>query len=50
MVAASLRAKGKPIPQNDIWIAAHALESGTDLLSFDGHFDHVDVLAFIHLG
>ena len=50
MVAASLRAKGKPIPQNDIWIAAHALESGTDLLSFDGHFDHVDGLAFIQLG
>jgi tRNA(fMet)-specific endonuclease VapC len=32
-VAAQLRIKGRPIPSNDLWIAAHALEHGADLLS-----------------
>ena len=27
-IAAALRAKGRPIPTNDIWIAAHAMEAG----------------------
>ena len=48
-VAARLRAKGRPIPSNDIWIAAHAMETGADLISYDGHFDHVDGLAWTHL-
>ena len=34
-IAAALRAKGKPIPINDIWIAAHAMETGAGVLSFD---------------
>jgi tRNA(fMet)-specific endonuclease VapC len=46
-IAASLRRKGRPLPSNDIWIAAHAMESGADLLSFDEHFAHVDGLAWI---
>ena len=46
MVAVNLRKKGSPIPQNDIWIAAHALESGTELVSFDKHFENVDGLVF----
>ena len=48
-IAAALRRKGRPIPTNDVWIAAHALESGADLLSFDRHFEVVDGLAFVHL-
>ena len=48
-IAAALRAKGRPIPTNDIWIAAHAMETGADLVSFDRHFDHVDGLAWIHV-
>ncbi len=48
-IAASLRAKGRPIPTNDIWVAAHAMETGTDLVSCDRHFDHVDGLAWIHV-
>ncbi len=47
-IAVSLRRKGKPIPTNDIWIAAHAMETGADLISFDEHFEHVDGLAWIH--
>lgn len=46
-IAAALRRKGRPLPTNDIWIAAHAMESGADLLSFDHHFEHVEGLAWI---
>lgn len=46
-IAASLRRKGWPLPTNDIWIAAHAMESGAELLSFDGHFDQVDGFAWV---
>lgn len=46
-VYAALRSKGKPIPTNDMWIAAHALETGADLVSFDPHFQHVEGLAWV---
>lgn len=46
----ALRRKGKPIPTNDMWIAAHALETGADLVSFDPHFGQVAGLAWIHPG
>lgn len=49
LIAASLRAKGRPLPTNDIWIAAHALETGAELVSYDRHFEHVDGLAWLHL-
>ena len=48
MIAIRLRRKGQPIPTNDIWIAAHALETGTDLVSFDRHFAAIDGLAWIN--
>jgi len=40
-VKASLAQKGTPIPENDIWIAATALETGARLVSYDRHFDLV---------
>ena len=40
----SLRTKGKPIPTNDMWIAAQALENGCVLCSFDKHFKMIDGL------
>ena len=40
-IAAQLRAMGRPIPVNDIWIAAQTMEHGADLISADRHFDHV---------
>ena len=40
-VKAALAKKGTPIPENDIWIAATALETGARLVSYDSHFDHV---------
>ena len=48
-IAASLRAKGRPIPTNDVWIAAHAMETGADLVSADGHFQHVDGIAWLRV-
>lgn len=40
-----LRRKGTPIPTNDAWIAAHAMECGAELITFDGHFKSIDGLA-----
>ena len=37
----SLRAAGRPIPVNDIWLAAQALEHGAVLVSSDRHFEAV---------
>lgn len=36
-----LRAQGTPIPTNDIWIAAAALETGSRLLAYDSHFERI---------
>ena len=46
-IAAALRATGRPSPTNDIWIAAQAMETGADLISFDKHYGHVDGLAWV---
>jgi tRNA(fMet)-specific endonuclease VapC len=43
-VKAALKAKGRPIPENDIWIAAIALQHGLQLAARDPHFDEVDGL------
>ncbi|HHS12283.1 MAG TPA: type II toxin-antitoxin system VapC family toxin [bacterium] len=39
-----LRVKGKPIPANDIWIAAVAMQNGLALYSKDRHFRYIDGL------
>lgn len=44
LVYSALRRKGRPIPTNDLWIAASALENGAALLSFDTHFADVEGL------
>ena len=43
----ALRKEGTPIPQNDMWIAASALENGADLATCDEHFRHVPMLTVI---
>jgi tRNA(fMet)-specific endonuclease VapC len=48
-IAALLRKKGAPLPSNDIWIAAHAIESGAELLSFDRHFANIEGLVWTKL-
>ena len=37
-IAASLRRKGRPLPTNDIWIAASAMEFGLPVITYDRHF------------
>ena len=49
-IYAALRRRGKPIPTNDMWIAAHAMETGAELLSSDTHFQHVEGLAWTDPG
>lgn len=44
LVFAELRRKGRPIPSNDLWIAAGTLEQGAALLTLDAHFAAVDGL------
>ena len=36
-----LKDNGTPIPTNDVWIAATALETGTRMVTFDAHFKMV---------
>ncbi len=36
-----LKKKGKPIPLNDVWIASHAIETGSVLISYDSHFKNI---------
>jgi tRNA(fMet)-specific endonuclease VapC len=44
-IESELRIKGIPIPQNDMWIAAIALQHGLTLLTKDAHFNDVDNLS-----
>jgi tRNA(fMet)-specific endonuclease VapC len=37
-----LRAKGRPIPENDIWIAAIGKQHSLTLITRDAHFGEVD--------
>ena len=36
-----LTRQGTPIPTNDIWIAAVVLETGTRLVTYATHFEHI---------
>ncbi len=42
-----LRQKGRPIPTNDIWLAATARQYDLALFSYDAHFQAIDDL---HIG
>lgn len=41
-----LRRRGRPIPENDIWIAACALQHDLTLVTRDRHFKYVEGLPF----
>ena len=43
-IDAFLYEKGRPIPRNDVWIAAHALEHGCVLITRDAHFRQLPLL------
>ena len=40
-IKAKLKHAGAPIPINDVWIAAHTIETGAALVTFDDHFSKV---------
>jgi len=42
-----LRAKGRPIPENDIWIAALAMQHSLTLVSRDPHLREVSDLSLV---
>lgn len=42
-----LRRRGTPIPANDLWVAACALEQGAALLTFDAHFASIEGLKVV---
>jgi tRNA(fMet)-specific endonuclease VapC len=42
VVKFDLRKKGRPIPENDVWIAAIARQHGLTLLTRDGHFREIE--------
>ena len=41
-----LRVKGRPIPENDIWVSAIAMEHKLAVLTRDNHFEEVEELLF----
>lgn len=49
LIMQQLRAKGRPIPSNDVWIAAHTLALGAELLSSDQHFSGIDGLSLYEI-
>lgn len=46
-IYAELRGNGTPIPTNDLWIAALALQHGLPLYTFDAHFSQVKSIDLI---
>ena len=40
----NLKKKGKPIPENDLWIASVCIEQKIPFISLDGHFKVIDNL------
>lgn len=47
-IGSELRQAGKPIPTNDLWIAALCRQHTLSLLSRDRHFDSVSGLERLH--
>jgi tRNA(fMet)-specific endonuclease VapC len=47
LIVRRLKAKGRPIPTNDIWIAASAMKHGLALYSFDTHFQEIEGLLLL---
>ena len=46
----ALRAKGTPVPTNDVWIAATAARSGASVVTYDPHFAAMERVGVVLLG
>lgn len=42
-----LRSAGRPIPDNDVWIAAACIAAGVPLITRDGHFAQLSTLRVV---
>jgi len=40
-IFSELKEKGRPIPTNDLWLAASALQHGLALATYDSHFSNI---------
>lgn len=47
LIKSQLRKKGRPIPDNDLWVAASAEQYGLSVISRDRHFEHIDGLELV---
>jgi len=46
-IRAALAKKGRPLPENDIWIAASALQYNLPLFTLDNHFKEINGLILL---
>ena len=44
-----LKQDGKPIPINDIWIAAHSMQTYSTLISNDKHFNYIKNIKVLNI-
>ena len=42
-----LRSAGSPLPTNDIWIAAHAMQHGLQVVTLDKHFSQMPQVSLL---
>jgi len=49
VILTSLRSAGTPIPANDIWIAASAMQHGLAIATLDSHFSKVPQVVLVPL-
>ncbi|TVL98773.1 MAG: VapC toxin family PIN domain ribonuclease [Candidatus Brocadia sp. WS118] len=49
VIRLELKQKGRPIPENDLWIASICREQNLPLVTGDAHFDNINDLKIIKL-
>ena len=49
MLIKILKEQGTPIPSNDVWIAAAALEKGSKIATYDTHFNNIPGIVKVDL-
>lgn len=47
-VFAELKQHGRPIPTNDLWLAATAMQHGLALATYDKHFSYISGLLLVN--
>jgi len=46
-IKARLASAGRPLPENDLWIAAAAIDTGSTLITRDAHFQWIEGLMVV---